>query len=171
MRNNNKLKVLDIWKGDIENCIGRKPVILEKGMSLYHGARRYDGELKDRKGWLWEHHWYTLETEYAERYAVKGNTRCVDFAFITLKPTKDLKLLDMTEVDFLKLCEKAEPIYSHTLMGCGDNPIRHYMSPTLKHYCGDDYHGYTNGDKELFIFDFKDNLKIVDIDIRDGKRR
>lgn len=157
--------VLECWEEELRN-IPNEPVELDPQTTLYHGAKRFKEEHSRRNDeWLWADHWYSKDEEYSRCYTNPGDLKFTEIALITLTNDNSLKLADLSSLNLVEMCSKALNTYGNDVVGLADWPIRTNMKATLQYYLGNDYQGYMQyGHKEIFIFDFSDNLSVVKIE-------
>jgi hypothetical protein len=154
--------VIEAWGALLLEKSQKPSIILNAGEVLHHGARRTKEELEIRRGnWLFSDHWYTAEKSYARNYAQSWSDGFTEFAMIEVESLKDLKLLDLSGVQFNDWCQLAINQYGSAVVGSSDSPIRYHMKDTFNFYLGNEYQGYTDLEfKEIFIFDFFHKLII-----------
>lgn len=164
--NNTDQVIIECWNNMLIERSKKGPIELPAGSTLYHGARRSEGELASRNGnWLWADHWYSQDRKYAECYSRSWCDGSVDHAMLEVEPLRDLTLLDMTGTKFNDLCQQAIDTYGIQRVGHADWPIRRHFKATARNLFGNMYDGYAEYDsenptclKEIFIFDYYHNL-------------
>jgi len=116
--------IIQPWVELLARC---KMITLPQGTSLFHGARRLDGE-----DWIQDVMWVTISKDDASEYVRRDASQMLKRKLLEFRTLKDLILLDWSSLSGPKLSDLAQQEYGADIVGTYDYPIRRHLLETAR---------------------------------------